>query len=379
MYSTCLHCLKQLGTNEVVEHFQIGERLAFDAAKGRLWVVCPHCARWNLTPIEERWEAVEECEKLFRTMPIRAQTDNIGFAKLRDGTELIRIGSPLRPEFAAWRYGGVFRDRLRKRVALGAGIGAAAIASGLMVIGLPVLSSLTPMVIVPFVHFVPAGLLINRSLVTTKVVGEDGKPLRVSATNLDHTRIVVESDALRLHLRHSYGTQELTGDRAKRALAMLLARVNRGGATTGKIRDASSFIANAGDPVRAIEAIARDAERRTGNFEERAAALVRAPRGRTIDAAWREREKAMRFAYGGRTREELINSFRSPSELSNPGALYRLPAVERLALEMALHEQSEQFALDAELASLERAWREAEEIAAIADRLLPVAPIKKPV
>src|SRR3954471_24028331 len=52
MYSTCLHCLKGLGTNELVEHFQIG-RLAFDSAKARLWAVCPHCSRWNLTPIEE--------------------------------------------------------------------------------------------------------------------------------------------------------------------------------------------------------------------------------------------------------------------------------------------------------------------------------------
>ena len=54
-----------------------------------------------------------------------------------------------------------------------------------------------------------------------------------------------------------------------------------------------------------------------------------------------------------------------------------MPHIERLALEMALHEQSEEFALDAELASLERAWREAEEIAAIADNILPVPSIKK--
>ena len=54
----------------------------------------------------------------------------------------------------------------------------------------------------------------------------------------------------------------------------------------------------------------------------------------------------------------------------NRGALHRLPASYRLALEMSLHETSEQLALDEELASLERAWREAEEIAAIADGVL---------
>jgi len=65
MYSTCLHCHKPLGRNDAVEHFPVGRRLAFDSAKGRLWVVCQHCARWNLTPIEERWEAVEESERTF--------------------------------------------------------------------------------------------------------------------------------------------------------------------------------------------------------------------------------------------------------------------------------------------------------------------------
>jgi hypothetical protein len=50
-----------------------------------------------------------------------------------------------------------------------------------------------------------------------------------------------------------------------------------------------------------------------------------------------------------------------------PGALHTLPINERLALEMALHEESERRAMDGELADLERAWREAEEIAKIAD------------
>jgi hypothetical protein len=39
----------------------------------------------------------------------------------------------------------------------------------------------------------------------------------------------------------------------------------------------------------------------------------------------------------------------------------------RLALEMSLHEEQERRALGGELAELERAWQEAEEIAAIAD------------
>jgi hypothetical protein len=58
MYATCLFCNKSLGKNETLETFPVGKRLAFDAAKGRLWVVCPSCERWNLSPLEERWEAI---------------------------------------------------------------------------------------------------------------------------------------------------------------------------------------------------------------------------------------------------------------------------------------------------------------------------------
>ena len=70
----------------------------------------PTARRWNLSPLEERWEAIEECERLFRGTLVRVSTDNIGMARLADGLELIRIGKPLRPEFAAWRYGRHFGD-----------------------------------------------------------------------------------------------------------------------------------------------------------------------------------------------------------------------------------------------------------------------------
>src|SRR5690349_6105166 len=126
MYATCLFCNRPLGANESIEHFPVGRRLAFDAAKGRLWVVCPACERWNLTPLEERWEAIEDAERLYRGTRLRAATDQIGLARLRDGTELVRIGEPLRPEFAAWRYGDQF-GRRRKRQMLLAGAGLTAI------------------------------------------------------------------------------------------------------------------------------------------------------------------------------------------------------------------------------------------------------------
>ncbi|HSG82241.1 MAG TPA: hypothetical protein VLC48_08330, partial [Gemmatimonadota bacterium] len=116
MYRTCIYCNRKLGGNEVVENFPVGRQLAFDQEKGRLWVICERCRRWNLSPLEERWEAIEECEKRFRDTRLRLSTDNIGLARLREGLELVRIGRPLRPEFASWRYGKQFLKRRFSRV-----------------------------------------------------------------------------------------------------------------------------------------------------------------------------------------------------------------------------------------------------------------------
>src|SRR3954463_11004040 len=126
MYTTCLFCHSDLGSNEVVESFPVGRRLAFDAAQGRLWVVCRKCERWNLTPLEERWEAIEQCERLFSSTRLRVSTDNIGMSRVREGLELVRIGQPQRPEMAAWRYGDQFGRRRRKQIMAAAGAGAGA-------------------------------------------------------------------------------------------------------------------------------------------------------------------------------------------------------------------------------------------------------------
>ena len=58
---------------------------------------------------------------------------------------------------------------------------------------------------------------------------------------------------------------------------------------------------------------------------------------------------------------------------SQPGYRYSdirgFPAHLRLAFEMAAHEESERTAMEGELAQLEADWREAEEIASIADNM----------
>lgn len=96
----------------------------------------------------------------------------------------------------------------------------------------------------------------------------------------------------------------------------------------------------------------------------------------------------------GATRNEVDNAVRLLGETPNPDALFasyatiprfphavrrratsdedgrllgNLPLEVRLALEMATHEDAERRALEGELALLDAAWREAEEIAAISD------------
>ena len=125
MYSTCLFCQRDLGKSDAIEQFPVGRRLAFDPAKGRLWVVCRKCERWNLTPLEERWEAIEECERAYRGTTLRVSTAHIGLARLKEGMELVRIGAPQRPETAAWRYGDQFGRRRRRKYTILAGWGLA--------------------------------------------------------------------------------------------------------------------------------------------------------------------------------------------------------------------------------------------------------------
>jgi hypothetical protein len=153
-------CNSDLDHNEAVEHFPVGRRLAFDAAKGRLWVVCRKCERWNLTPLEERWEAIEECERAFRGTRLRVSTDEIGLARLREGLELVRIGDPQRPEMAAWRYGDQFGRRRRRKYLIAGGI--VVVASTVVVAG-PVLGMIGAGALSPMTNLITTGTNLYRA------------------------------------------------------------------------------------------------------------------------------------------------------------------------------------------------------------------------
>lgn len=324
MYRTCIYCNRNLGSNELVETFPVGQRLAFDAEKGRLWVICRTCRRWNLTPLEERWEAIEECERRYHDGAQRYSTDNIGLARLPSGLDLVRIGRPQRLEFAAWRYGREFvRRRVRSLIVTGGKI-AVSVAGALA--GADI-----------FWVFILGG----KQRVVARVRDEEGARLCVTRKQVGRVELSRSrrDDGWSLVVPHQTGERigllgargrgrvhyaEFTGHTALRAAEKILPRVNSWGGTESQIKRAVGLIEESGRPEHLFGRIAGspDAVRRAGALQA----------GSTF--------------------------------------LKKMDPNVRLALEMATHEESERRALEGELGSLEEAWREAEEIAAIADNLL---------
>ncbi len=344
MYTTCIHCNSDLGRNEAFEQFPVGTRLAFDAARGRLWVVCRSCARWNLSPLDDRLEIIDAAEGRFRDSRLRVSTDNVGLARLREGVDLIRIGDPQRPEMAAWRYGDQFGLR-RKRQMLITGVtvgGVATLIGGILAAGVGVgfLGAFATQGYDALINGRP-GKSIGR------IVLPDGRLVEVQRKHARMSVLERSDDLGRLALRleSTDGTHLLLGEDAMRAAARLLPTVNRFGGSTRQVRDAVDLLEARGDPMRVLH----DVQQRAG--------------ATTADARW----KRMKTGFWD-TDVEAITAI--------PGALHSLHPRDRLALEMALHEESERRAMDGELATLESAWREAEEIAHIADNLFVLPKIE---
>ena len=334
MYSTCLFCHGKLGKNDVVEHFPAGARLAFDSARGRLWVVCPGCRRWNLSPLDERWEAIEECERLYRSTRARVSTENIGLAPNVRGVDLIRIGKPLRPEFAAWRYGSQLKWRYRrsqiaKGVAGAAGVAAAAVAA----------PAVAPFIAPAFFAFgASAPLWVVPGMIAMDIkdywqwervalrLSAGGHRLTVRIRHLWESAYYTDrhTGELTLRVAHDGGASHLGGDKALTAGGRLLARANWLGGAGRMVQNAVDQIDEIGD---------------ADGFLQKTAERFSRFHGRRMMAKYRR-----------------------------VGAMSLLP-VERLALEMAVNEEAERRALEGELAKLADEWKEAEEIAAIADNL----------
>ncbi|WP_373060408.1 hypothetical protein [Gemmatimonas sp.] len=347
MFTTCIHCTTDLGRNEAFEAFPVGSRLAFDAAKGRLWVVCRNCDRWNLSPLEERWEAIEAMERRFRDSRLRVSTDNVGLARLKEGVDLIRIGQPQRPEMAAWRYGDQFGTRRKRQMLItGAFVGSAvALVGGMVAVGVSVGS---------FAGFYANGnlwdALVNgrQSVSIGKIALPDGQVVDVQRKHARMSTLErgTAGGPLQLRLESVAGSHLLLGDDAMKAAARLLPTVNRFGGSRVQVQDAVSLLEEIGDPLRVLTAV-----------QQRVGATATDERWGVGDTKW--------GFYANK--RDVIKKL--------PGTLHSLTPRDRLALEMALHEESERRAMDGELAALELAWAEAEQIAKIADDMFLPASI----
>jgi hypothetical protein len=173
----------------------------------------------------------------------------------------------------------------------------------------------------------PSGLIPTRFSELTKVsLRAEGDEVRLSVPVVTATKGP--------WWRYESGKEilQLTGMDAVRAAGALLPSLNSGGGSADEVSRAVGYLDEAPD---AVQLYRRAAE--------------------SIAEAQGKRFFGMRY----------------------DNALRRLPTAGRLALEMAAHEDTERRALEGELHILEEAWKQAEEIAGIADDLFLPESVEK--
>jgi hypothetical protein len=311
MYTTCAFCSGLLGGDGGSSGLGVGKRLAFDPWKSRAWVICQRCGRWNLTPYDNRLETIEALEHMAASGRVAATTEQV--ALLRVGPyDVVRVGKPPRVEMATWRYGERLKAREREKLKVIIPV-SIVVVGGMVAFNAAVGGSFGAFVgqIPSMVDGIYTGIVGNRKvgLVELPVCAACGKPMLLRAKHVQHARLshTAHQDLTLLLSCPSCQSlgAELSGDDAERVLRAGLTYVNL--KKGKKIKKKAQEAAGYLDRHGGPEAFIRNSARL---------------------------EKTVRQLAGG----------------------------EALALEMAVDEQ-------AEIKELERQWRQAEEIAEIADNL----------
>ena len=314
MFSTCAFCNAHLDGDGGPSGLAVGRRIAFDEWNGRLWVVCPRCARWNLAPLSDRLERIETLARTARQGELLAATDHVALFRWRR-YELIRVGTPPRMELAGWRYGERLRTRGRARALVVVPLTVAAV--GLVVAANVAAGGSFGFAIWNFGRLADGfyvGLVGRRPVRFQEppICDHCGALLALQARHVQYTRLVPDA-------RHDFGVLVrcptchrevalLTGADARAILRPGLAYLNLRRSSRQRADQAARVVGDAGGPDHLLRDIAR--------------------------------------------REPTLRSLRPERQL---------------ALEMAVDER-------AELEELERQWRAAEEIAEIADGPLSTTP-----
>ena len=311
MYRTCAFCNSKLDGDGGPSGLGVGRRLAFDEWKSRLWVICPKCSRWNLAPLDDRLERIEALARAAREGRVAAATEQVALIRWQ-GYDFVRVGKPPRLEFATWRYGERLKARQREQLKFVVPLTVATVG---LAVAVNVAAGGSVGVFVwnmpRMARWMYTGIVGRRAvgLVEPPICERCGSVMRLRAKHMAHARVVPDAKA-DLGLVLSCPSCHSDG-------AMLI-----GPEAQAALRQGLTYLA---------------LTRRRGR--ERA-------------------EDAARLVEGAGGPERLIRDV-ARRELT----LRSIAPDRRLALEMAVDEQ-------AEVAGLERQWREAEEIAEIADGLL---------
>jgi hypothetical protein len=330
VFKRCLVCETPFPPNDVLERFPTGERVAFDPGRGRLWAVCRACRRWSLAPIEERWEAIEELERLVTDRgKLLSQSDNI--ALLRAGPlEVVRVGRAQLTEEAWWRYGRELTSRrdTYKKLSLAGSVGLGAVMMGGLATGGVGLMMGWWMwgsggrAVTKTARWLRFGGAAWRGAGACEECGYEFRQVRFRERHGLYLMPGSDTSAADVVYRcpecgdHRRGGLHLGGRDAERVVRRVLAYNHFKGASEREVRSATRLIEEAGSAQNLARIVIRDG-RRLG-------------------------------------------------DLQRTGAL---------GLEIAANEHAEQRLLELELAELEAAWEREEELAAIVDGELTPLPL----
>ena len=308
MYTTCAFCNAEFDGDGGPSGLGIGRRLAFDEWKGRLWVVCAKCARWNLTPLDDRLERIEALARSAHDGHLLASTEQVSLLRWQQ-YDLVRVGKPPRVELAGWRYGERMRARSRERAkvvvpltlaAVGLSIAANVAAGGAFGAVVWNVGRLADSVYV--------GMVGRRrvNLIEPPICDHCGTPLDLRARHVQHARVIPDA-------RHDLGVLVscprcrreaalLTGTDAQAALRQGLTYLNVRSSNRRKADDAARVVDDSGGPDRLIRDLARREVTLRSLRPERQLALEMAVEEQTevqeLERHWRDAEEQAEIADG---------------------------------------------------------------------------------
>ena len=263
MYRTCAFCNATLSGDGGPSGLGVGRRLAFDEWRGRLWVICAACARWNLTPLDDRLERIAAVARAARQGQLLAASAQVAVIRWQH-YELVRVGRPPRVELASWRYGERLKGRERERAKVVVPLTVAVVGLGIAV-NVAAGGSLGILVwnFGRLADGVYVAVLGNRRvrLAEPPICAACGSVMQLRARHVQHGRLTKESETdLALLVRcPSCGAEGalLTGGDAAQALRRGLTYLNATRGARRRAEIAAREVDAAGGPDQLIRDISR--------------------------------------------------------------------------------------------------------------------------